>query len=118
MRVESAITRFDLPLTGVEEFEVLLQHEKMFRAVVSRQRRDDLRLRRAAAMIPVLRELCGSRWPATMSRMMRSPVRPVISLTTNGSCRFIWHQRFLHALNVDRCGLDAASVDAGHRRAA
>ena len=55
-------------------------------------------------MIPVLRELCGVALAATMSRMIRSPVRPVMSLTTNGNWRFIWTNAFC-MLECDRCGL-------------
>lgn len=79
---------------------------------------------RAASMLQSLRENVeedrtsvgcakwdGSRWPATMSRRIRRPVTPVISLTTRGSWTFIWIKAFCirwtsapaHSMRVARC---------------
>ena len=48
----------------------------------------------------------GSRWPATMSRRMRRPVAPVMSLTTSGNWRFICDEGFLHPLGEGARRLD------------
>ena len=94
VRLDRGIARGELLLIDVEEFEVLLQHEDVFGAVVAGERGDDLGLGRAAAIIAMRASCCGSRWPATMSRRMRRPVTPVMSLTTSGSWRFIWTNAF------------------------
>ena len=46
-----------LPLIEVEEFEILLQDEDVFGAVIAGQGRPDLGLRRAASIITMLGEL-------------------------------------------------------------
>ena len=95
MGFDGGVAGGDLRLTGVEELEILLQDEEVLRAIVAGQRGDDLGLRtRGSEGRDAGRAAAGSRWPATMSRRMRSPVTPVISLTTSGSCRFICTSAF------------------------
>jgi hypothetical protein len=47
----------ELPLIDVEEFEILLEDENVFRAIVARQGCHDLGLRRAAPIVTMLGEL-------------------------------------------------------------
>ena len=89
------VARGELLLIGVEEFEVLLEDEDVFGAVVARERGDDLGLGGVTPIVAMRgRGGAGRAWPATMSRRMRSPVTPVMSLTTSGSWTFIWTNAF------------------------
>ena len=92
--LDGDIARGELLLIRVEEFEVLLEDEDVFGAVVAGEGGDDLGLGRATPIVAMRARWCGSRWPATMSRRMRRPVTPVMSLTTSGSCTFIWTSAF------------------------
>ena len=90
VRFDGAVARLDLPLTGVEEFQILLEREEMLRPVVAGQRRGDLGLvTRDTGRGDACASCAGSRSPATMARMIRSPVCPVMSLITEGNWRFI-----------------------------
>ena len=86
---DGPITGGELGLAHVKEIEILLQDEEMFGAIVARQRGDDRGFRGVAAMVPMLRETGRIPLAATMSRTIRRPVTPVMSLTTTGSCTFI-----------------------------
>src|SRR5262249_44743976 len=56
---DSLITGFDLALEGIEDLEVLLQHEYLFGAVVSGEGGGYLLFRRMAASVPMLSEFTG-----------------------------------------------------------
>jgi hypothetical protein len=91
--LDGAITGAKLRLAGIEEFKILLEDEEMFRPIVTGERGDDVGLGRVASMIAMLGELlriaAARHW-----RRMRSPVTPVMSLTTKGSCGLICTRAF------------------------
>ena len=47
------IARGEVPLIDVKEVEILLEHEDVFGAIVARQGRDDLGLRRVTSVVPM-----------------------------------------------------------------
>lgn len=57
VRFDGGVARGELPLVGVEEFEILLEDEEMFRPVVPGQGRDDLGFGRMAPMVAVPRQV-------------------------------------------------------------
>ena len=57
MALDGAITRGELLLIGVEEFQILLEHEDVFGAIVPAQSGDELGLGCATPDIAMLREV-------------------------------------------------------------
>src|SRR5207245_2124206 len=55
--LNGAITGRQLSLTGVEEFQILLQDEEVLGAIVAGQGRLDLNLRRATSIVPMAGEM-------------------------------------------------------------
>ena len=118
MGLDGAIARGELLLIDVEEFQILLEDEDVFGAVVarsaprrSRPRTRDSDSRDAAA------SCCGSRWPATMSRRMRRPVTPGDVADHQRELQVHLDQRFLHALDERRRRSRSASRGGGDSRA-
>jgi len=87
--LDRGIARGQLALIGVEEFEILLQDEDVLGAVMPGEGGRDLGRRGLTPVVAMLGKGVGVVRPATMSRTMRSPVTPVMSLITTGSWRFI-----------------------------
>ena len=56
MRVDGTIAGRELGLTGIEELEILLQDDEMFRSIVAGQRGHDVGRGGAAAVVAVRRE--------------------------------------------------------------
>ena len=100
MRLDDGITRPELALVGLEQLEVLLESEQVFGAILPRQGGRDVRFRRMAPAVAMLGQLVGIGAPATIARTIRSPVTPVISLTTRASWRFICTSAFCIPLHM------------------
>ena len=94
MALDGAITRGELLLIGVEEFQILLEHEDVFGAIVPAQSGDELGLGCATPDIAMLREVLRIALAGDDGAEDRRPVTPVMSLTTSGSCTFIWTKAF------------------------
>ena len=105
--LDRGVTGGQLVLIDVEELEILLQHEEVLRAVVPGEGGGDLGLGGVAPRVAMLGEVPGGRAdPATMSRRMRSPVTPVMSLMTTWELQIHLHERLLHPLDVRGRALD------------
>ena len=61
VRLDGAVTGGQLRLTGIEEFEILLQDEEMLGPIVAGQRRDDLGLGGLTAIVAMLGEVLRDR---------------------------------------------------------
>ena len=73
----------------VVQLQGLPKREDVLGAVIADERLADGVLRGVATAVAERGQLLGVWLPATMARMMRIPVSPVMSVTTWCSCTFI-----------------------------
>ena len=99
MGLQGAITRGKLLLIGIEEFEILLEHEHVFGAVVPAQGGDDLGLGRVTPEVAMLGEVLGIALAGDDVAEDSQAGDTVMSRSLpGGSCAFHLDQRFLHGL--------------------
>ena len=104
--LDGLIAGGELTLTGVEEFQILLQDEDVLGPIVAGQRGNDLRMRGAAPIVPMTSELLGVAMARDNVPENLRPVTPVMSLTTSGNCTFIctkaFCMRWMYCLRLDQ----------------
>jgi hypothetical protein len=105
VRLDRGIARHQLPLKGVEEREVLLQHEDVLGTVMSGERGRDLGRRGLTPVVPMLREGVGVRLAAddVTENAQAGDARDIAD--HDGELEVHLDQRLLHALDVRRRAL-------------
>ena len=98
--LDGAITGRELRLTGVEEFQILLQDEEVLGAIVAGQGRHDLRLRGATPIVAMLGELLRVAVAGDDVAQDPEPGDAGDVADDQRQLEIHLHQRLLHALDV------------------
>jgi hypothetical protein len=91
---DDAVAPGDLSLAGVVEFQILLERKEQLRPVVAGQRGGDLGGCGPTPAVAKPRQVRRVAFPRDNGANDLSPVRPVMSLITKGSWRFICTSAF------------------------